>query len=400
MARELLGASGRVAGLVAALLQALNPLSIRLVSGTVPTDHVDHAAVFFVEATVLLFAVAARRDRFGLYLLAGASLGLGYLTKSLPTLVALLAALPIIHRGAGRWTATPRRLVPSMMAFALVILPWQIHCARRWPQEFRFEAAYTWRHLFSAVEGHHQSVAFYLQLVPVHFGGPASIAYAVVLGSLLFAATQAVRHKDAGLLALLVWAVVPYGVFSLTATKLYAYVATAVPAVLLLIGHAVACAVAFCSPWRQGERRSRWAMGAAVVSIVAVGWHIGSVTLERFEADYGVCPWNRLYDYPSFRAAMIRIDAGAGPKVVFNVGDRKEIQAMFHADCTAYETVPSPAVVAALAGRGYHPFVLIDAAGRHRERIESLRRSEVAGRIGFVPIPAPRVRPRNHPYSE
>jgi len=91
IAVALWGPAGTVPGLVAALLQALNPLFVRLVSGTVPTDHVDVVLVFLVELTVWLGIVATRTGRASHTVLAGVALGLGFLTKSVVALVAAVA---------------------------------------------------------------------------------------------------------------------------------------------------------------------------------------------------------------------------------------------------------------------------------------------------------------------
>src|SRR5205085_3735013 len=140
IATTLWGPQGRLAGGVAALLQALNPLGIRLVSGTIPTDHTDVALVFFVELTVLLYALAARDERSLWAVLAGAALGLGYLSKTAPAVVGFLTGLPLLWMGRARWRTSARLLAVSLAGFAVTALPWLVYAGRRWPREVAWES--------------------------------------------------------------------------------------------------------------------------------------------------------------------------------------------------------------------------------------------------------------------
>jgi len=398
LGRELLGAHGGLsprlaleAGAVAALLHAVSRLHIRLVSGTVPVDHVDLAAAFFVELTVLLLAVAARRESLGLALLGGASLGLAYLTKSMPTLVALAAALPLFlgtERG-GRRRAL--RLLGAVLAALAVALPWQVYCATRWPQEYAWEARYTFRHLFEALEGHARPAWWYVELIPRHYDGVRPLAYVLVLGATLAGAVLAWRRRDRGLAAALVWALLPYVVFSLARTKVYSYVGTAVPAVLLLVG--------FAAVELRARLAGRRLAAAAVAAVVALQVVAGAVRAVR--ADHDVAAWNRVYDYPAFRAAMKEIGATRPGRrtILFNVGDGKAIQAMYYTGGTAYPEVPSPDLVRRLVGRGYAVYLVVDAFGTNTERLRDIERAGALAGVTVIRVPPPKALPASHPFG-
>ena len=63
----------------------------------------------------------------------------------------------------------------------------------------------------------------------------------LVLGSSLVIAVVAFwKHRRLSLLFLLLWACVPYMIFSLAKTKMGSYCAIAIPAICLLIGYALA----------------------------------------------------------------------------------------------------------------------------------------------------------------
>ncbi len=401
IATTLWGQGGRLAGAVAALLQALNPLGIRLVSGTIPTDHTDVALVFFVELTVLLYALAARTERCLFAGLAGAALGLGYLAKAAPAVVGLLAALPLLWMGRARWRTSARLLAVSLAAFAVTALPWLVYAARRWPREFAWESGLVFARFGTALEAHEGSAWFYLDFLPEQFGGPPLLAYVLLAASVTHGLVAAVLGRDRGLAATVLWTLFPYALLSLIPTKVTAYVAPAIPALLLVVGRAAAALAALWSTAAARDNAARVALRAGVATgglILAV--HVGAVAVERLSADYGICPWNVLYDCPAFRQAMWEIrQAPGGRKLLLNVGDGKAIQAMFYTGGTAYAQVPGPETVRGLLDQGLTVYVVLDARRTNAKRVEALARDGLLDRIRTVPIRPPRAVPSKSPYQ-
>ena len=391
---------GELAGLVAAALHAVNPLCIRLASGTVPTDHVDAILVFAVELTWWLLLVASSR-RLAPQVLAGVALGVALLTKSLPAAIALTGLLPFWDRQS-LW-ALARPLTVVLLVAAVIVLPWKIYAMSMWPEESAFESRSVFQHLSSTVEEHAHSASWYLELIPAHFGGMLQhevsriAAWWVILGSTALAAAHCWARRSLPLAAVLLWAVVPYVVFSLTPTKLYSYVAIAVPAVLLLVGYAASVSLRFVRSARFTDHdltsRAFIAMVGAMATI-----HFASVLSGRLTADYSTAPWNRLYHYGSFRSEMLKVQGHEGNKVIFNVGDRKEIQAMYYSDAEAYADVPSPAEVADLLDAGYRLYLVTDSRRRHQEQIDRLEVAGLLGNVTLIEIPRPTEQVAVSPY--
>lgn len=401
IATTLWGQVGRVVGAVAALLQSLNPLGIRLVSGTIPTDHTDVALVFFVELTVLLYVLAARTERHLFAALAGAALGLGYLTKTAPAAVGLLTALPLLWMGRARWRTTARLLTVSLAAFAVTALPWFIYTAQRWPREFTWESGLAFARFGTALEGHEGSIRFYLDLLPEQLGGPPLLAQLLLAASVIYGLVSAVRERDRGLAAILLWAFLPYALLSLIPTKVTAYIAPAIPALLLLVGRAAAGLMTLA---RVALERDGAARGALFVGVAAGGLllavHVSTVAIERFSADYGICPWNVLYDCPDFRRTMLEIKGKPGARLLLlNVGDGKVIHAMFYTGGTAYDRVPEPETVRTLLDRGFTVYLVLDARHTNAERVEALARAGLNERVRAVAIGPPRAVPVKSPYQ-
>lgn len=390
LAEELFGVSCRPAGLLAAFFYAVNPLMIRLVSGRIPNDAVFAATVFFITLTVLLFVVSARRNSRLFAAAAGVSLGLGTLCMSAVALLGLAASLPFLLSVRGV-RGSARLLAISFGAFLVAAAPWPLYCQSRWPELWRHESAgHVMRHLSVAIEGHAHAWWWYLKILPPQYGGSAAFIWASVCASLAYAAREASRGKNSGPATVLCWVILPYLFFSVIMTKIYSYVCVATPAICLLWGFAAA------SLWVAREGRFRTAVLAILLAWGAqTSWVVG----ERALADYSSCPWNSLYDYPSFRRAMLDLRGAPGRKVILNVGDLKMPQAMYYSGAVAYSDAPSAALVRGLLARGFRVYVLLDENRRGAEEVAALKRGGLFDKIIFLPLPAPAGLDRKHPYE-
>ncbi len=396
---------GVLAGLVAAGLHALNPLLIRLVSGTVPTDQVDATLVFFVELTWWLLLVASTTGRQLPRVLAGLALGAAFLAKSMPAGIALTGVL-VLAKGdtlSLQVRSLLRAVVPVGLAAATVVLPWKLYTVMTWPEEFAVESQIVLEHLSSTIEEHAHSASWYVELIPVHYGGMPEQAitqvatFLVILGSIGLAIVQLWTRRNPRLLAIVLWAIGPYLVFSLVGTKLYAYVATAVPAVVLLVGHATSMCWRFA---RSARFTAHDPSAKAVLVIVAAitGAHLLTLAADRITADYSVPPWNRLYDTHTFRIEMIELGRREGRKVLFNVGDHKTAQAMFYSGAEAYPDPPSPAEITKLTTVGYQLYLVTDYRRRHQRQIDLLATAGLLDEVTLIEIPRPEQRSLESPY--
>jgi len=389
LALELFGRASALAGLGAAALYALNPLMIRLVSGRIPDDTPHVVNAFFITLTVYLFAVAARKNSRAHAAVAGLSLGLGTLCMSAVALLGLAAPLPLMLSLRGP-RGSLRLLAVAFIPFLAAALPWPLYCLSRWPDLWRHESSLHVEHLFRALDGHAHAWWWYLKILPVQYGGIPLLAGLFAAAAVAYAAREAARRKDAGLAAALCWLSIPYLFFSLIATKLYAYVAVAVPAVCLLAGFG--CAAAWAA------RGGRYRM-AALAALVAAGVQTGAVAAERLRADYSRSPWSETYDYPAFRRAMLRLREVPGSKVLLNVGDSKSPQAMYYSGAAAYPGTPDAAAVRGLLAKGFRVFVLVEEDKRGSDEPAHLKTAEFRGKIVLIPLPSPLARDPKHPYE-
>lgn len=390
LAEELFGAACRPAGLFAASFYAVNPLMIRLVSGRIPNDSTFVAATFFIFLTVLLFVASARRNSRALAAAAGLSLGLGTLCMSAVGLLGLAAALPFLLSARGV-RGTVRLLAVAFVAFVAAALPWPLYCLSRWPELSRQElGGHVFKHLDTAIEGHAHPWWWYLKILPVQYGGSALVVWASAGAALAYALREASLGKNPGLATVLCWILLPYLFFSSIMTKIYGYVCVTAPAVCLLWGFGAA------SLWAARAGRQR---AAALAALLVVGVQTAAVAVERVRADYSVCPWSDVYDFPSFRRVMLKLREVPGPKVLLNVRDSKSPQAMYYSNTSAYPGPPSDALVRGLMTRGYRIFMLVEDNKHGSDVPRELRTAEFRGKIFFIPLPAPLVLDDKHPYE-
>lgn len=391
---------GNIAGLIGAALHSLNPLFIRLVSGTIPSDHIDLIMVFFVELTVLFYVYAANRNSFFFFAMAGISLGFGFLSKSFPAMIGFVAILPLFGKGKKLFLKDIWRLLYSLLWFAGIILPWKIYTAVKWPNEFTWEQTYTLKHFFTVIEGHSHPWYKYLELIPFHYGGIKTIAYIVILGSCAYGSYLFFKSRDPRLLSVILLAFLPYIVFSVSKTNLYSFIAPAVPGVLLLVGFCISSLVPFLQKLMSKGMVLKYRIFALSITLFGM-IYIVSIFAERIKADYSICPWNLLYDCNHFRTEMKKIGRIPGNKIVLNVGDGKAIQAMYYGDLIAYPVVPSHKEIRKLFSKEYKVFMVVDFRQRNYKKnlkqIQGLRSAGLLEKIQLIPIKGPTVIAKN-PY--
>jgi 4-amino-4-deoxy-L-arabinose transferase-like glycosyltransferase len=188
----------RPAALIAATLQAFNPVILMLVQGYVFSDHVDISLLFWTELSIL-FLIRALPPLSPLtpatgtpgegrgggreqcctinVILCGISQGLAFLSKTYPALIVTLLAL-VAWRKLG-----PKKIATLLISTALTLLPWLTYTAIRFPHEFAHENLQILQHLSENIENWAapwDQVVFYYWISIFHVFYPAILASAVI----------------------------------------------------------------------------------------------------------------------------------------------------------------------------------------------------------------------------
>lgn len=317
-------------GFWTALLFTINGHLIELASGRTSTDHVDAILVVFVLAA--LFAswnmVEHRSCRWAL--LAGVLAACAFLTKAWPALLVLPVAVSMA------WARRLPMSAKSMGLFALLVLtgimvavPWTIYVHSRFPTELAAEQAAMLAHFTEGIEEHARPWYYYLSQLPMMQGE-------LVILAIGWVAVLALRVHDRVMITLLVWAFIPFIVFSLAVSKMPAYTAIAAPAIHIIIAMAVV-------RWWTDERLrggKRVALRIAAVGLV--------VLPLRFSLDR-VAPWRQ----SEARYFIPDTWLHAAPNTV--VTDCPwPVEMMFHTPVVAaYEHGLSRVQTTELVGKGY-----------------------------------------------
>ena len=327
-------------GLLAAIFQTFNGFLVDLASGRRVSDHVDTLLIFLFELGLLLALNGTRLNSIAAGIGLGAACGLAYLTKSFPALL----MLPVW--AAMRWQQAPRpsllrELAIAGVVTAIVAAPWTIFTAFSFPLESSHERAEALRRITEVLEGHGGPLWLYLAEMPRFFGELIYVPVAIALWSV------ARRRSSDGLRALVLWAAVPYIVFSVCATKAPGYVMTAAPAIFL-----VQADVWF---WLRRKRLSEVQPAKRIVFAVIL-FALAVLPARQLLEPTG--PLEQRERNPQWVRDLRRLNTriGAEKAVVFNV--ENNVDAMFYTPYVVYPHLPSEAEARELQQRGYKVYVV------------------------------------------
>lgn len=257
---------GGLAGLFGAAIFALNPYTNQLVHGTEYSGFVDLMFAFFASvALYLILAWTQSRSPAALRWL-GLVLAFGYMCKGGLALAPFAVLGVIIFL-----TRSIRDFIPALQAvlvFGVLVLPEKLYWLAHHSAEFRFEQRMQLLHLFRVVEGHGGSWLSY-------FAGylPSMLEFPLVPFAYFSIGWALVRCKPgAPGFTLSIWTLVYLVPLSLAASKIENFVFAVLPAIALLVPHAMETLMR--------SRRFRWVLSLCISS---AGIYILSRATQGYE---------------------------------------------------------------------------------------------------------------------
>jgi 4-amino-4-deoxy-L-arabinose transferase-like glycosyltransferase len=187
----------RKAALIAAALQAFNPVILMLINGYVFSDHVDISLLFWSELAIYFLVRAAESARPSNLILCGVAQGLAFLSKTYLAFLVTILAIAAWRR------LKLKGIVFIALSTAATIAPWLIWTAVRFPHEFAYANLQILHHLNENIENWAapwDQVVFYYWISIFHVYYPAIIASAAIF---LF---HAWRERSFNSMLILVWA--------------------------------------------------------------------------------------------------------------------------------------------------------------------------------------------------
>jgi len=216
-------------GYLAAFFFSINGLIIELTAGRVATDHIDIFFLFFVELAVVFSILFAQRKKSVFNLLAGVSIGAAILSKWLPALIVVpIWLLIIIDSEKFKIKKIISHFIILLTTCCLIFLPWQIYIFSAFPLEANWEASFNFKHITEVLD--EQTGPFY------YFIGKIRINYGeLIYMPLIWFLWKSLNNlKDKKRLAISIWVLVPLLFFSITKTKMQAYILFISPALFLM----------------------------------------------------------------------------------------------------------------------------------------------------------------------
>jgi 4-amino-4-deoxy-L-arabinose transferase len=330
-------------GLLAATFQTFNGFLVDLASGRRVSDHVDTFLIFLFELGMLLALKWTRRGSTPTGVILGVICGLAYLTKSLPALL-MLPVWAAMRRETAPLSSLARELVVAALVTVVIAAPWTIYAALAFPFESGYERAEAFRRVTEVLEDHGGPPWAYLAEMPRFFGELIYVPVAIAIWSVLCGRSSPERR------ALLLWAAIPYVVFSICATKTPGYVMVAAPALFL-----VQADVWF---WLW-QKRAAFQVTKRIL-LGAMLFLLAVLPARQLLEPTG--PLEQRERNPKWARDLRRLTARIGPEhaVLFNV--QRNIEAMFYTPYVVYPHLPSAAQARSLQQRGFKTYVFSDGS--------------------------------------
>ena len=326
------------AGLLAAIFQTFNGFLVDLTSGRRVSDHVDTLLIFLFALGVLLALKGSRRGSAAAGIGLGVACGFAYVTKSFPALLMLPVWAAMRHTVPR--SSIARELGIAGVVAAIIAAPWAIYSASAFPLESSHERAEALRRITDVLEGQGGPAWRYLAEMPRFFGELIYLPMAIAIWLVLRTGGSSERR------ALLLWAAIPYVVFSACATKAPGYVMVAAPAIFLVQAEVWL--------WLLRTRQAASLPAQRVLLGVVL---IALAVLPARQLLEPTGPLEQRERNPQWIVDLRQLPKhiGAENAVVFNV--EKNIEAMFYTSYIVYPHLPSAAQADSLQRRGYEVYV-------------------------------------------
>lgn len=346
-------------GYIAALLISLNGLIIETSGGRAATDHYDVLYIFFIALGVWMSLRFADTQKTYFNVLAGVAVAAAILTRWLPALIALPLWLLAVHYSK---QFTMRQLAAQFMllcsVIAICVIPWQLHCALRFPAEWSWEQSYNTRHFTEALEGHSGPWYFHFEKMSIAFGD-----YFLIV--LAWFTANAIRKSNWQNLLLLTWLWIPLLFFTLAATKMTGYTLFTAPAAFIMVGE-------FCGMLLELRSKKVWKIASPLLLLTFIFFTLrySNERIKFFDGNTRNPRWvQQLRELKSTKPH---------PKTIyFNMN--RPVETMFYTGCLAYEVIPDATTIERLEKSGYA--VVINSNERTRNGVSYINADALRGAV-------------------
>jgi 4-amino-4-deoxy-L-arabinose transferase-like glycosyltransferase len=329
----------RSTGYIAAFFYSINGLIIELTAGRVATDHTDIFFLFFIELSIFLAILFARKKNILFNILCGISIGLAVLSKWLPALIVLpIWLLIIIDSGNYSTKEIFIHFLILICVLTLTFLPWQVYIYMNFHEEASWEANYNFRHLTETLDGRNGSIYYYLNKIRVNYGE------LIYLPIIYFFWRFTKGTKNLKRVAVAIWFLIPFIFFSIAKTKMQGFILFSAPALFLMTAD-------FWLALSQKKDKSRGKLKWLIIITQALFILIPfRYAIERIK------PFEKLDRNPAWVCDLKKSQSSLNEHAVL-LNYPKPIEAMFYTNATVYKGIPDDSTLVKIAQAGFDIFI-------------------------------------------
>lgn len=342
----------RHGGFIGAVLYAGSTYLIELTSGRIPTDHNDVAFLFYVSASLWSwFEYEHSQKKYWIWFI-GIFSGFAILVKWLPGLLVYAGWVSTILLKERRRNVHIKDPLKSLLLTVLIVFPWQIYAAIRFPKEYFYELSFNSHHFYKVIEGHSGTIFFHLNQIPTIYG---TDYWYIIAGNLLL--FFFIKTKTAYKTFVFTVIVFTYIFYSLAATKLVAYTIVVAPLIYAINGIALAWLLDKISFKKLAAKRRdllKSLISMLVISFLFVHFlNHNRLTLENL--DYR--KQDNLRDIHNTLVYRQLNDMLPGRNVYFNTYMWDHIKIMYYTDDIAYKKIPDQNTIQELKNKNFRVVV-------------------------------------------
>jgi len=323
----------------AALLFTFSAFMLDLVSGYNSTDHNDVAFIFYVTASFWAWSKYLMNKNCKLALLVGLAAGCAVLVKWLPGLL-IFASWGAAILFSKNMRANGKIYLHFGMAFVcslIVFLPWNIYAAYMFPVEYAITFTAKSGHIWNVVEGHSGGIFYHFHSMDKIYA--TGIKWMIVPALVLM--MRRIRFHEIRTGAI-VFIVLPFIVFSASATKMPAFTLISSLIVYIAIATLMYEVILFFRP-RYARFKQTGKYFVAIILVLTLFWFYNVDSIQ-----YKHTSWKKEIEfYRDQRRQSVKIfkfmnnqSNYAKNSVFVNCKQYDAVMMMFYTHFTAYDGVP------------------------------------------------------------
>ncbi len=337
-------------GFISCILFMFSFFQLEQTAGVIGMDHNDIAFSFYVTLSIWAYLeYKIRGHQKFIYLIALFS-AFAVLNKWLPGLVVYGIWLIdiLIQNRHSPGLKKLKGITISLILSSIIWGAWQVYILLRWPLESKFTYAFNSRHFTEALELHGGNFWYHFNMYNKQYGN-WTIPF-LIIGCYYFFVKK--KENNIAILYLFI-ALTTYTVFSIAATKSFAYVFYISPFLFLIIG------VGFNYCYEAISKYLKFKLlKIGLLFISLIGMATMSVSFHKLYRSHSLGKSDYINNYRdalSWNASLYKqLDtAAANYDIIFNCRANQHIDAEFYSSKIVYSWYPDSLTIDSLQNAGY-----------------------------------------------